>query len=74
VPDCATHVTSLVQQNEQRQGLRPGDLTTRMLGQGVLAELLRKRFEVASRKHGFARSRELQLECGEFVSTQGELF
>jgi hypothetical protein len=45
-----------------------------MLGQGVLAELLRKRFEVASRKHGFARLRELQLECGEFVSTQGELF
>jgi hypothetical protein len=50
-----------------------------MRGQGVFADLLRRRFEVACRKHGFARARELTLDTSRFVpprkaSPQGELF
>jgi hypothetical protein len=55
------------------------DFRTRMRGQGVFAELLRKRFEVACRRHGFGRTRELSLDATRFVpprkaSPQGELF
>lgn len=47
--------------------------------QGVFAELLRKRFEVTCRRHGFGRARELQLDTSRFVppcapSPQGQLF
>ena len=38
------------------------DFSTRMRGQGVFAELIRRRFDVACRKHGFVRTRELALE------------
>jgi hypothetical protein len=55
------------------------DFRTRMRGQGVFAELLRKRFEVACRRHGFGRARELRLDTSRFTpprkpSPQGELF
>lgn len=55
------------------------DFATRMRGQGVFAQLLRRRFEVACRKHGFARARELKLDASRFVpprepSLQGDLF
>ncbi len=41
--------------------------------------LLRKRFEIACRRHGFGRARELRLDASRFVpprkpSPQGELF
>jgi hypothetical protein len=50
-----------------------------MHGAGVFADLLRKRFELACRKHGFTRVRELILDTSRFVpprkaSPQGELF
>ncbi len=78
VPQRAEHVMSLVR---QMRGGRDydADFRTRMHGQGVFAALLRKRFEVACRTHGFARARSLQLDCTRFVpprkpSAQGELF
>ena len=78
VPDRATHVMSLVQ---QMHGGRDYDsnFATRMRGQGVFAELLRRRFELACRRHGYGRARELTLDSTRFVpprqpSPQGELF
>jgi DNA repair photolyase len=77
-PDRAAHVMSLVQ---QMNGGRDYDsnFATRMKGQGIFADLLRKRFELASRKHGFTRARELAMDCSLFTpprvaSPQGELF
>lgn len=65
-PQRAEHVMSLVQ---QMNGGRDYDsnFATRMRGQGVFAELLRKRFEVACRKHGFGRARELRLDVSQFT-------
>jgi DNA repair photolyase len=78
VPQRAQHVMSLVQ---QMNGGRDYDsnFATRMKGQGVFADLLRQRFEIASRRHGFGRARELKLDTTRFVpprkaSPQGELF
>jgi DNA repair photolyase len=78
VPQRAAHVMSLVQ---QMHGGRDYDsnFATRMHGQGVFAELIRRRFDVACRKHGFARTRELRLDTSKFVpprepSPQGQLF
>jgi DNA repair photolyase len=78
MPDRATHVMSLIQ---QMNGGRDYDsnFATRMKGQGIFADLLRKRFELATRKHGFARARELAMDCSLFTpprvaSPQGELF
>jgi hypothetical protein len=50
-----------------------------MKGRGPFAELLRRRFDVACRRHGLARARELHLDTGRFVpprpaSPQGDLF
>jgi DNA repair photolyase len=77
-PQRATHVMSLVQ---QMNGGRDYDsnFATRMRGQGVFAELLRRRFELACRRHSFGHARELQLDTSHFVpprqsSPQGELF
>lgn len=78
VPDRAAHVMSLVQQMNGGRDY-DSDFRTRMRGQGVFADLLKRRFEIASRRHGFARSRELQLDTSRFVpprksSPQGQLF
>ncbi|MGH8183303.1 MAG: PA0069 family radical SAM protein [Rhodanobacteraceae bacterium] len=78
VPQRAGHVMSLVRQMNGGRDY-DSDFRTRMRGQGPFAELLRRRFEVACRKHGFARARMLQLDCTRFspprkVSPQGELF
>jgi DNA repair photolyase len=77
-PQRAEHVMSLLQ---QMNGGRDYDsnFATRMHGSGVFADLLRKRFELACRKHGFTRVRELILDTSRFVppreaSPQGELF
>jgi DNA repair photolyase len=77
-PQRAAHVMSLVQ---QMNGGRDYDsnFATRMHGQGVFAQLLRRRFEIACRKHGYRLTRELQLDASQFTpprkaSPQGELF
>jgi DNA repair photolyase len=77
-PQRAEHVMSLVQQMNGGRDY-DSDFATRMRGQGVFADLLRRRFELACRRHGFARARELQLDTSRFVpprkpSPQGELF
>jgi DNA repair photolyase len=78
VPQRAEHVMSLVQQMNGGRDY-DSDFRTRMRGQGPFAELLRRRFEVAARKHGFARARNLQLDASRFTAPrpsgpQGELF
>lgn len=78
VPDRADHVMSLIRQMHHGRDYDP-DFRTRMRGSGVFADLLRRRFAVACRKHGFARSRESRLDTTRFVpprkpSPQGELF
>ena len=78
LPERAEHVMSLIRQMNGGRDY-DADFRTRMHGQGVFAELLRKRFDVACRKHDLARSRDLKLDCSRFVpprepSPQGELF
>lgn len=77
-PQRAEHVMSLVQ---QLNGGKEYDshFATRMRGQGVFAQLLQRRFEVACRRHGFGRAHALQLDTSHFIppraaSPQGELF
>jgi DNA repair photolyase len=77
-PQRAEHVMSLVQQMNSGRDY-DSDFATRMHGSGVFAALLRRRFELACRKHGFGRARELTLDTTRFVppreaSPQGELF
>lgn len=78
VPQRAAHVMSLLQQMHGGRDY-DSDFTTRMSGQGVFAELIRRRFDVACRKHGFGRARELRLDTTRFMpprrpSPQGQLF
>ena len=77
-PQRAAHVMSLIQQMNGGRDY-DSDFATRMRGQGVFAQLLRRRFEVACRRHGFSRARELTLDTSRFVpprdaSPQGVLF
>ncbi|MCP1372816.1 PA0069 family radical SAM protein [Dyella lutea] len=77
-PDRAAHVMSLVQQMNGGRDY-DSDFRTRMRGQGVFADLLKRRFEVACRRHEFGRARDLQLDTTRFVpprpsSPQGQLF
>jgi len=78
VPDRAAHVMSTVQ---QLRGGKDYDsrFGSRMRGQGVYADLLERRFALASKRLGFDRSGWPQLDCSRFVaprnpSPQGELF
>jgi len=77
-PQRAAHVMSLVQQMNGGRDY-DSDFATRMRGQGVFAELLRRRFDLASRRHSYGRARELKLDTSRFVpprkpSPQGDLF
>ncbi|HTV85477.1 MAG TPA: PA0069 family radical SAM protein [Dyella sp.] len=77
-PQRAEHVMSLVRQMNQGRDY-DSNFATRMRGQGVFADLLRKRFELACRRHDLGRTRELALDGTRFVpprerSPQGELF
>jgi DNA repair photolyase len=51
-PDRAQHVMSLINQSRGGKDYQ-AEFGTRMVGTGVFAQLLRKRFEVAKRKCGF---------------------
>jgi DNA repair photolyase len=77
-PQRADHVMSLVQQMNGGRDY-DSDFSTRMHGQGVFADLLRRRFEIACRRHDLNRARGLALDTSRFVpprkaSAQGELF
>jgi len=52
---------------------------SRMRGEGEFAELIRQRFHIATRKLGFGRGRDVQLDNSKFAAPreatpQGELF
>ncbi|MGH8111683.1 MAG: PA0069 family radical SAM protein [Rhodanobacteraceae bacterium] len=78
VPERAEHVMSLIRQMNAGRDY-DSDFRTRMRGQGPFADLLCRRFEVACHKHGFARARNLKLDCARFIpprppSPQRDLF
>jgi DNA repair photolyase len=75
MPERAAHVMSLVQQmrggrdNEPRFGLR-------MKGEGVFAELIARRFKVATQRLGYASGKAFDLDCELFrpPTPQASLF
>ncbi|HEY4291486.1 PA0069 family radical SAM protein [Luteibacter sp.] len=77
-PDRAAHIMSLIQQMNGGKDY-DSNFATRMRGQGVFAEIIRKRVEVARRKSGIDRAWDVLLDTSQFVpprihSPQGELF
>jgi DNA repair photolyase len=77
-PDRAAHIMSLIQQMNDGKDY-DSNFATRMRGQGVFAEIIRKRVEVAARKGGLDRAWNQKLDTTQFVppkpaSLQGELF
>ena len=78
-PQRAGHVMSLIQ---QMRGGRDNDprFGSRMKGEGLFADLLRRRFEVTRKRLGFAsREERIELRCDLFQpprapSPQGDLF
>jgi DNA repair photolyase len=76
-PQRAERVMARVQ--EMRGGADyDANFATRMKGQGIWAELIKKRFEAACRKHGFNRER-IALDVSQFVppspdTRQSDLF
>ena len=77
-PDRASHIISLIQQMNGGKDY-DSNFATRMRGQGVFADIIRKRVQVASRKAGLHRAWDTVLDTSQFVppriaSAQGELF
>ncbi len=78
-PDRASHVMSLIQ---QMRGGRDNDARfhTRFRGEGVFADLIRRRYKVAFARLGYAsRNEDVQLDCSRFVppraaTPQSDLF
>lgn len=64
-PQRAEHVMSLVRQSRGGKD-NDSDYATRMRGSGVFADLLRQRFRLAVRKHGFNRPERCQLRTDVF--------
>lgn len=78
VPQRAAHVMSLIRQMRGGKDNDP-NFGSRMRGEGEFAELIRQRFQLACRKHGIGRGREVRLDTSAFrpprtASPQGELF
>ncbi|WP_343218429.1 PA0069 family radical SAM protein [Luteibacter aegosomaticola] len=77
-PDKAAHIISLIQQMNGGKDY-DSNFATRMRGQGIFADIIRKRVQVASRKAGLHRAWDTVLDTSKFVaprihSPQGELF
>ena len=77
-PDRAAHIISLIQQMNGGKDY-DSNFATRMRGQGVFADIIRKRVQVATRKAGLDRAWDTVLDTSKFVppriaSPQGELF
>jgi DNA repair photolyase len=77
-PERAEHVMSIIQQS---RGGRDYDSSfgSRMVGQGVFADLIAKRFDLAYRKFGYSARKDVALDTSSFVpprkeSPQGSLF
>ncbi|SEM54179.1 DNA repair photolyase [Luteibacter sp. UNCMF331Sha3.1] len=76
--DRAAHIISLIQQMNGGKDY-DSNFATRMRGQGVFADIIRKRVQVAVRKAGLHRAWDTVLDTSKFVaprvhSPQGELF
>lgn len=77
-PQRADHVISLVRQMHAGRDY-DSDFRHRMQGQGLFAQMIGRRFEVAMRRHGLADRATLALNASAFrpprkPSPQGELF
>ncbi|WP_426286173.1 hypothetical protein [Luteibacter sp. E-22] len=77
-PDRAAHIIRLIQQMNGGKDY-DANFATRMRGQGVFADIIRKRVQVAVRKAGLERAWDTVLDTSRFVpprivSSQGELF
>ncbi|QWT19519.1 PA0069 family radical SAM protein [Bacillus sp. NP157] len=77
-PDRAAHIISLIQQMNGGKDY-DSNFATRMRGQGVFADIIRKRVQVATRKVGLHKAWDTVLDTSRFVaprivSPQGELF
>lgn len=77
-PQRASHVMSLIQQLHAGRDY-DSDFRHRMQGQGLFAQLIRRRFEVAMRQHGLLDRAALVLNTSAFLpprkrSPQGDLF
>jgi DNA repair photolyase len=78
-PERATHVMSLVQQMRGGQDY-VADFRTRMRGEGVFADLIRRRIKIATQRLGYlGRNEDVALDTTQFrpprkPSPQGELF
>jgi DNA repair photolyase len=77
-PEKAAHIISLIQQMNGGKDY-DSNFATRMRGQGIFADIIRKRVQVASRKAGLHRAWDTVLDTSKFVaprvhSPQGELF
>ncbi|MHC1480937.1 PA0069 family radical SAM protein [Frateuria aurantia] len=77
-PQRAAHIISLIQQMHAGRDY-DSDFRHRMHGQGQFAQLIRRRFDVAVRRHGLADRVNTSLNGSAFVpprksSPQGELF
>ena len=69
-PQRASRVMARVQEMRGGQDY-DASFATRMKGQGIWAELIRKRFEAACRKHGFNRER-VELDVSQFVRPEAD--
>jgi DNA repair photolyase len=71
LPLRAEHVMSLVQ---SMRGGRDNDprFGTRMRGEGPFADLIRRRFETATRRCGLSRTREVSLSTAHFRMPEPE--
>jgi DNA repair photolyase len=77
-PERAAHIISLIQQMNGGKDY-DSNFATRMRGQGVFADIIRKRVQIATRKAGLDRAWDTVLDVSRFVppriaSPQGELF
>jgi len=77
-PDRASHIISLIQQMNGGKDY-DSNFATRMRGQGIFADIIRKRVQVATRRAGLHRAWDTVLDTSQFLpprvhSPQGELF
>lgn len=71
-PDRADHVMSLVRQSRGGKDYQ-SEFYQRMTGSGHFAELIRKRFEVASRRCGFGAGSRFDLDTSQFRRANEQL-
>ncbi len=65
-PDRAAHIISLIQQMNGGKDY-DANFATRMRGQGVFADIIRKRVQVATRKAGLDRAWDTVLDTSQFI-------